>query len=136
MQPGQHVAVLLIHGTFAYRTSTEGTAWWQLGSDFQAACSQFLGPSYEVQPSKTVFRWSGANSELERRDAAKHLSELVLEYEDLGKPYLFVAHSHGGSVLFDALMHAHGERPGLPNLLRWVTVGTPFLRYAARDGLG
>lgn len=128
-------AVLLIHGTFAYREAESGAAWWQLNSDFQAALSGLLGPTFDIQPQKDLFRWSGTNSETERRAASTRLSTQILRLEDEGRPYMIVGHSHGGSVLFDALVKASAQIPGLPGLQRWITVGTPFLRFESERNI-
>ncbi|MDR5809079.1 hypothetical protein [Caballeronia sp. LZ019] len=127
--------VLLIHGTFAFKEAIEGTTWWQRNSDFHTAFGKMLGSLHEVQPVTRVFTWSGLNSERERRKAARRLADIIIEFERDGARYSLIGHSHGGSVLFDALVLAHLARPGLPGLKRWVTVGTPFLRYGPDGSL-
>lgn len=74
-----------------------------------------------------TFKWSGKNSETKRRQAGRDLLKKLHELEAQEKPYIVIAHSHGGSVLAFALQLAARQGSSLPNLQSWVTVGTPFL---------
>ena len=51
----------------------------------------------------------------------------MIDLEKAERPYCLVGHSHGGSVIADALMRAAIERQPLQHLRRWITVGTPFI---------
>lgn len=117
--------VILIHGTFAGADSEIGSAWWQTEGIFR----QSIASSCPGVVSS--FQWDiGDNSETARRRFGAKLSALILEMEKEGIPYSFVAHSHGGSVLWHALAESALVCPGLPRLQCWVTVGTPFLQTA------
>jgi hypothetical protein len=121
--------LLLIHGTFAYATEDSGPAWWQRESQFHSWLSKVEGQRYDCQPQAQIFRWNGKNLESERRHAAQRLSRQILGYERGGRKYAIIAHSHGGSVAHHALALTNQAVPGLPNLVRLVTVGTPFLSF-------
>ena len=125
---GRH-ELLLIHGTFAYAAEDTGPAWWQRESEFHNWLSKVVGQHYDCQPPAATFRWNGKNLESERRLAGQRLSKQVLGYERAGRKYAIVAHSHGGSVAHHALALANRTAPGLPNLVRLVTVGTPYLSF-------
>jgi len=127
--------IISVHGTFAkwdispIDDETAGPPalqWWQSGSvfekDMQAWVAGDSGP-VTVEP----FEWSSANSERDRRAAAGALLERVSQIEAEGEPYCLVGHSHGGSVISTMLMRAAARKLELPNMKRWITVGTPFL---------
>lgn len=121
--PPPRLKVILLHGTFAGDVTESGPAWWQTQGQFRARLAQV--PNVEV----AAFHWDiGPNSEAARRWHATRLRDEILAMERSGVAYAFVAHSHGGSVLWHALAEANTVQPGLPGLVRWVTVGTPFLQ--------
>ena len=148
--------VLLVHGTFAASNSSEGDAWWQQGSDFHgwlhARLNQTLGPT-EVIP----FHWSGANSEADRVQAGLALAAVIEGWASRSDPVHLVGHSHGGSVLWNALrftnqglrkhrrvadhptvtnrdaLPAISQAEPLSSLVSWTTVGTPYLRSSTQD---
>jgi tetratricopeptide (TPR) repeat protein len=120
-------SVVLVHGTGSTSAFDAGDQWWQRGSRFHAALQEELGSEFEVQPSDMVFHWSGANRESERRRASERLTNLIMRHEAEGIPYHLIGHSHGGSVVWGALVSAACAYPTLPHLRSWTTVGTPFL---------
>jgi hypothetical protein len=72
--------------------------------------------------------WPGANLHSKRRKAAVALRKKLDALEKLNVPYHLIGHSHGGSIIWEALCDAaHSPRPQLRNLQTWATVGTPFL---------
>ena len=134
--------VLLIHGTFAARPEDGGDAWWQCQSRFARALDSHCRPLAITAGEGEVFHWSGQNTERARRLAGINLLRRLLEPERAGRHYHLVAHSHGGSVVWAALMMSvnpvwsgesfvSSDQIGLPHLLSWTTVGTPFLRVGA-----
>lgn len=148
--------VILVHGTFAASDSGEGDAWWQKGSDFhrwlQNRLTQTLGAA-DVIP----FHWSGANSEADRVQAGLSLAAVMETCASRGDHIHLVGHSHGGSVLWNALRFTNQglrkhrrvadhptvtNRDALPSisqaqplstLVSWTTVGTPFLKSSTHD---
>lgn len=128
--PHQREVVLLIHGTNAADRADIGDHWWQRESEFWRRLSQNLGDNFECQPTGHLFHWSGMNSEKYRRAAATELAERIVRLEDAKAPYHLIGHSHGGSVIWQALQSAIAARPELPHLKSWSTIGTPFLHYA------
>src|SRR5690242_16366639 len=96
--------VLFIHGTFAALPSNAGDAWWQSQSRFARALDRQCQPVASTAEEAEVFHWSGQNTERARRLAAIQLLQRLLELERAGRHYHVVAHSHGGSVLWTALM--------------------------------
>jgi hypothetical protein len=123
--------VLALHGTFAGRRT--GKSWWEPEGDFapklagllEAArpATKFEFRSYEWDPDTF-----GANLESVRRAAGR---KLLLELRDLGdRPYHLIGHSHGGSVIWHALVESMGDGQGpLKGLRSWTTVGTPFMIF-------
>jgi hypothetical protein len=125
--------LLLVHGTGATAPEDEGDLWWQRGSYFSVDLERLVGRSVSC-PEGQIFRWSGANSERARRQAALDLlAEWLLAFEREGRPYHLVGHSHGGSVIWEALVEATRQNKRLKHLASWSTVGTPFLHFGARS---
>src|SRR5262249_18028489 len=77
------------------------------------------------------FHWSGHNSERERRAAGKALLARLTELEQTGHSYHLIGHSHGGSVIWNALVGSARLGLKLNGLKTWITVGTPHLTFAA-----
>lgn len=127
--------IVTVHGTFAHLGTTVGAAggvaagepaWWKSDGSLGRDLKRYLGADagdVKIKP----FIWSGLNSETERRKAAQHLLSMLRELEASGEPYALVAHSHGGSVVSEALLRAARAKMPLDGLKRWVTVGTPFV---------
>jgi len=90
--------VVCVHGTFAAAEDRKGAGWWQ--TDGQLA--QKLGETGEIDTIQ--FHWSGRNSESCRILAGIRLWIFLNQIEELEVPFSVVAHSHGGSVLFNALV--------------------------------
>lgn len=127
--------ILLIHGTGGGRPITFGSQrhWWQLDSAFAMGLAHDLEGSDPGRFRVTdVFRWGdgGANSESVRRTAGVDLERVLRDFDSKGQRYHLVGHSHGGSVIWHALVHsvASGRKP-LTNLASWTTVGTPYLEF-------
>jgi hypothetical protein len=131
--------------------------WWRhtlIGSLFTWIGKRF---AFESPPARrlpeSVFHWSGDNSETARRNAGELLLQHMKQFNDEGDFHI-IAHSHGGSVLWEALClaaqrhHPRGDLtsdpdrsvgPGpcseaqdkgpLPHLKSWTTVGTPFMHF-------
>jgi hypothetical protein len=128
--------VVAVHGTFAHAESDTGSPasaelqWWEGGSEFERHIQEIVAASPDAGGGRVEvarFTWSGANSEVGRRQAGKDLLAKLLELEARGEPYCLVGHSHGGSVIGWALLLAAARKLELPGLRRWVTVGTPFV---------
>ncbi|MEO0729424.1 MAG: hypothetical protein AAFY64_03470, partial [Pseudomonadota bacterium] len=127
--------IITVHGTFAHMTvppgdrataEASGEAWWRESSAFANEMRTKLsgdGGPVTVEP----FIWSGDNSERHRRHEARRLLDRFKELEARSEPYAVIGHSHGGSVISRALLLAASKKNTLPNLQRWITVGTPFV---------
>jgi hypothetical protein len=124
--------LITIHGTNAGDMADLGSKWWQLGSPFQVRISQQLDlekGGIEIIP----FHWdTGANSETKRRQAGLRLLEVLRRYDTAGVDYHILAHSHGGSVAYYALMGSAKNNRPLIRLKSWTTVGTPFIYFKKR----
>jgi pimeloyl-ACP methyl ester carboxylesterase len=130
--------IIAVHGTWAHvdvprdvPASERGRydsalQWWEAGSPFETEMTTLVsGADGPVRVERFV--WSGDNSETERRAEGARLYEHLLEYEARKEPYVLVGHSHGGSIVAEALLQASIARNPLPHLKRWLTVGTPFI---------
>jgi hypothetical protein len=124
--------VLLVHGTNAAQEADEGESWWQRESDFHRWFVAQMGTRLDCQPSGGVFHWTGENTEWARQEAGRALAGSIRAMEEEQRPYHLVGHSHGGSVIWNALRDVATEKNPLPNLRSWTTIGTPFLHYRAR----
>ena len=126
--------LITVHGTFAHMplppgedpTKATTPQWWENDSAFSDEMRARLsgdGQPLTIDP----FVWSGDNSERGRRLAARRLLDRFEQIEATGERYAAVGHSHGGSVLANALLLAAAEKKPLPGLQTWLTVGTPFV---------
>jgi len=134
--------IILVHGTGAGRSSWRDSSkaenprilfrkWWQPTSKFAQELSASLGSRYRII---LPFRWDvsngGGNSERARRVAGKRLLERLRRLDNHSLTYHLVGHSHGGSVIWHALvgsfLDSHGPLKGLKT---WTTVGTPFFSW-------
>lgn len=132
-------ATLIIHGTFA-----KDESWWRLGGGRQEtfadqleaalAQRQYSGtvwqPALDAGMSYEAFDWQGGNRHRERVAGAKKLrASLAALAEKLGASeespvrVNFVAHSHGGNVVLEALKRL----PENIRIGRVVLLGTPLL---------
>lgn len=101
--------VILIHGTFAgdKTGSDRGSRWWQRDSAMWTWLGENLPKGVTLPPGETrLFHWSGANTQSERLKASLDLLALLLDLERKGRGYHLVGHSHGGSVIWEALVSA------------------------------
>ena len=103
VQTSGNDVVLLVHGTYAARESDEGDSWWQRGSDAWRGLSERLPHGVDLKTQGRLFHWSGENSERARSKAAAQLLEHLRPLEESGQSYHLVGHSHGGSVIWNAL---------------------------------
>ncbi|QCI66851.1 hypothetical protein [Phreatobacter stygius] len=132
--------IVLVHGTVAGSSAvnpSQNARWWQRGGPFATGLAGAVQAAIGNAPDVEEFRWSGANSEVQRRLAGKLLLNRLVQLEGAGRPYHLIGHSHGGSVIWHALtasMADAARRAGpaaeaLPHLRSWATVGTPFLTF-------
>ncbi|XDA98608.1 hypothetical protein AB1M95_01520 [Sulfitobacter sp. LCG007] len=125
----RRVKIITVHGTGAGATTATGDRWWQHGSEFGKEITRRLdlrSSRIDLEP----FQWTeGPNSEQKRREAGAALLERLLEYEAAESDYFVLGHSHGGSVIYSALVQAVRQGHDLRHLRQWITVGTPFLNY-------
>jgi hypothetical protein len=131
--PQEDAIVILVHGTFAGDQKDAGDKWWQAGSEAAVELQSRLPRGVRVAENSEVFHWSGENSERARSKAALQLLDRLHELEGQSREYHLVGHSHGGSVIWNALkMTTLTHRP-LENLKSWTTVGTPYLQHRSRS---
>jgi len=107
--------IMMVHGTFARKAT-----WIEPDSPFGRALRNALAP-VKIVP----FRWSGGNGVKARAKAVLDLqsraAEVRQKYPDAH--HAFVAHSHGGNVVLNAL----ADEGLAEKTLGVVTLGTPFL---------
>lgn len=126
--------IIAVHGTFAAPTApdpdggpTPELQWWEAGSTFEKDMRSLV-ESRDGDLNFVPFQWGGGNSEVERRSAGDRLADVMSDLETKSEPYCVIGHSHGGSIVSDALLRSAARRRPLANLKRWITVGTPFLK--------
>ena len=105
--------------------------WWVKGSHFQTGIEKIIQPHDGSEIDWKQFLWDGANSEKSRLQAGKDLYEALAEIEtsDSLESYHLIGHSHGGSVIMEALRQAELDNFSLKKLKSWSTIGTPFLSF-------
>jgi hypothetical protein len=126
---------VMVHGTFASAPEDEGERWWQSGSRFASSFQALLPASVRVAGRGEVFHWSGANSDRARSKAATKLLRHLHKLEDQGHDYHLVGHSHGGSVIWNAMQMSMLINRPLQGLRSWTTIGTPFMHHRGRGAL-
>ena len=100
--------VILIHGTGAGEPDPKQPKWWEATSEYATDLRARLGPDFTVgyTADSQPFRWSGGNSERERQLAGQRLLTRLRQLDKDGIGYHLVGHSHGGSVIWNAIRHA------------------------------
>jgi hypothetical protein len=127
--------LVTVHGTGAGDIDSKGEKWWQLDSTLMCELQSRL----DLDPSRieiVPFQWGeGPNSEEHRRTAGSKLAQLLYTYDESGQDYYIAGHSHGGSVIYNALLKSVANKKHFEGLKIWCTVGTPFLDYRANTFL-
>ncbi|TWU27467.1 alpha/beta hydrolase [Bythopirellula polymerisocia] len=131
--PETEELAILVHGTFSGNSSSTGGQWWQAGSQSANELQSRLPDGVRVATDSEVFHWTGENGERARSKAAAQLLRHLQPLEKANKSYHLVGHSHGGSVIWNALRLATLTGRPLRNLRSWTTVGTPFLHQKGRS---
>lgn len=126
---------IMVHGTYAGATDDNGERWWQSGSPFAHKIQSLLPSFIRIADDQEVFHWSGANSERGRSKAAAKLLRHLRSLEDEGHDYHLVGHSHGGSVIWNAMQMSMLIKRPLHGLRSWTTIGTPFMQHRSRGAL-
>src|SRR5580698_3746003 len=119
--------VILAHGTGDADLAGDEAKWWQAGSMFATE----LISAFEARGVLAIaepFVWDGRNSEESRRKAGRRLAKRLFDLEAAGQRYHLVGHSHGGSIIEEALLAIAARRNAkLQQLQSITTVGTPFI---------
>lgn len=99
--------VILIHGTFSgdRSGSDEGERWWQRGSETWSWLQERLPEGVTLaDDDMRLFHWSGNNNQTDRFAASTKLLAQLVQLEKEGRRYHLVGHSHGGSIIWEALV--------------------------------
>jgi hypothetical protein len=121
------IKIITVHGTGTPTEDSTNPKWWQTNSAFAKTLIQRFAESGQAI-SISAFIWSGKNSEIDRRKAGKKLCEVLKKMEMNGTSYHLIGHSHGGSVIEEALVRAIAyKKMKMARLLSVTTVGTPFI---------
>lgn len=110
------------------RAHWKGEKWWQLDGYALRSISAALAPSDGGDLTYAAFTWSGANSEIERTNAAKDLLSVIRHHCSRGFAPHIIAHSHGGNVV---RLAAYRNPRTFRHVRSVTTVGAPYLRYSA-----
>jgi hypothetical protein len=86
--------------------------------------NEFAQVPLESSFEKPAFGWTGANSWLERSNAAFQLAKYLGEVSRAGYRVHVIAHSHGGNIIRQALSQ-FGDQFNAQGAI--VTMGTPFM---------
>ncbi len=130
--PIEQAQAILVHGTFASSEEDSGDAWWQSGSPVAQKLQTLVPFFVKVADKGNVFHWSGENSDRARSKAAAKLLRKLQTLEEEGQDYHLVGHSHGGSVIWNALQMSVLLKRPLKHLQSWTTIGTPFMQHRSR----
>lgn len=99
-------------------------SWYEQGSDFCAEVRQVAQRDIEF----VSFKWSGKNSFTARNKAAQKLREhLKLQFAIPNSSHVIFAHSHGGTIAFQALANCPEDWGG--KLAGLYTMATPFVAF-------
>ena len=112
--------VTLVHGTFAREA-----AWTEASSTICAELHTRFSESIEFKR----FSWTGSNTHLARREAARRLAA-DLQNDLNAHPeaeHIVIAHSHGGNIALKALQLLKTKK------VRTITLGTPFFLVTPRN---
>ena len=131
----REAVVLMIHGTYAGAVDDAGRKWWQAGSPVAEKLCPLLPANARIAEPSEVFHWSGENSDRARSKAAAELLRHLESLENRKLDYHLVGHSHGGSVIWNALQMSVLTKRPLAGLLSWTTVGTPFMQHRSPGAL-
>lgn len=126
---------IMVHGTYAGAEENCGESWWQSGSPVGTKIQALLPSSIRVAKESEVFHWSGDNSERSRNKAAAKLLRHLRSLDQQGQDYHLVGHSHGGSVIWNAIQLSALLRRPLRGLKSWTTIGTPFMQHRSCGAL-
>ncbi|MFI0912467.1 hypothetical protein [Streptomyces abikoensis] len=133
--------VIFVHGTFAgdKKEQEVGGRWWQRDSEVWRWFEANL-PAGAVLPAaeRRLFQWSGKNTQVERLKASTKLLALLISLENEGRGYHLVGHSHGGSVIWEALVSselARSRREIYASLLEKLA-DDGIVKYDARTAFG
>ena len=119
MKDNQEIVVHLVHGTFDARKP--GVPHWSepdgmLAEGVKARLPDDIRSRVKFEP----FYWSGKNSFEARKQAADALTDILNRADD--KLRFFIGHSHGGTIIADALVAARQ-----PDAVGVMTLATPFV---------
>lgn len=128
MNSVQEIIVHLVHGTFDPRKP--GVPHWaDPDGIFAAGVRARLPENIRNRVRFAPFDWSGENSFEARESAAAGLTEIIDRPD--GRPRFLIGHSHGGTVIADALVAA-----GAPDVVGVMTLATPFVARLLEVGEG
>ena len=130
-EAGHEAVAVMVHGTYAANDENSGSNWWQAGSPVSRRLRDLLPGFVRPADEEEVFHWSGENSERARSKAAAKLVSHLRKLEVKGQDYHLVGHSHGGSVIWNAMKLTTLSKRPLKGLRSWTTVGTPFMHHCS-----
>ncbi|MBI1186666.1 MAG: hypothetical protein GC206_04940 [Alphaproteobacteria bacterium] len=125
----KRIRVISVHGTGDSTPTQTSEKWWEPDSPFCQALKQELA-AQGIAADYHAFKWSGANSVVDREKAAEALAAEVRQRSKKEEVHI-VGHSHGGNVANDAAIYLRwGKKGRRRTIASLTTVGTPYLRSA------
>ena len=135
----RQVRIWLVHGTWARHrlpslrhlfTSKKTSKWFETDSAFCSRLDAALARA-GIHSTFAPFLWSGANSVVQRDQAATALSKEIAKHFDEfpSEEQVIIAHSHGGNVAIRTLSHLEDRHRNISI----VTLATPFIEVRKVD---
>lgn len=119
--------VHLIHGTWANGWVKPKESWFQSSSPLAKRLVEISPSEIQLKP----FFWSGRNSVNGRERAAEKFAAELRALDDDNVDQVIVAHSHGGTVAYEAVQKVEVDRDSIPSLKGMVCMGTPFVNVTS-----
>jgi hypothetical protein len=135
------IVVHLVHGTVFASTKSRRQAaidgyWLTRQAEHFATCVAdcFTSATVTKRIEFREFKWTGRNTFAAREEATRRLLTDLSRQSDPDEKHILVGHSHGGTVIGDAL--AQRTPDSFENVLGAITLATPFVTRTRKSHCG